>query len=775
MSLNQTSSSINNSISPLKLNNNYNLNIEVGDRVKCTNSMVGICKYKGKIENKVGIWIGIDLGLGVEEVNEENWFGKGKNSGIVNGKTYFDCQPNCGIFFPISKVFPFPIKNQSQSNKSLTSSNHSNIKTHHHLHLVSPPINAQNRSIKSSKSVSKNQSSNQSTSNSCNPDHSNLHSTPRSKIKQINSPQKSLNTSNSIIKSFNNSSSNLSFEFNQINFVLSPTNKLTSTKLNSEKKYLFSASNSSSTQNSLSKSINSHHSLKRTSISNLPNRSNSANSRKRAESFSAHRRKPSLIINSSDWLKPSHSRPKSRLSQISNESKSTRDEIKSSLLQKSLQSQSNHHQLEISKLNSKIQELQQISVENDKKWSEINQDQIAISNQLELKFNEAQEKLNSLEIEHLNELEKIKSDFKQNSELELDQVRHHLDKLNQDLKSNQEALNLQISQLEHEKLQLQDELDQIRSAGHSLCSVYEEKVSNLENQKLEQLHESNRLMEELESTKLALQEIKKEQQYQSHILAQSPHLGRSIINQSPHLEAVEIDNERLKADLKYTKECLSVAQDEAYQLKQELETERESHEQLIQSHDETVLQHKQTIKKLKEDNSELKKENEALQFKLSQVEARFKETLETMEQERVELEGLRDEFLVSHSHQTATTEQDRWKRRTLTHMTDIRESPESQSTTSKNTLPSNHDPLMDELQKELRTKTPELQLNEPFTYSHQISMTEEHLDKDILTATIVDQEKMLVIDKYQRLILLKDEENVKLRNRNEELQDQFCF
>ncbi|KAA1093222.1 hypothetical protein PGT21_028949 [Puccinia graminis f. sp. tritici] len=60
----------------------------VGDRVKCSNSMVGICRFIGTIESKPGIWVGIDLGQDQENENEPlqpSWHGKGKNSGSVNG------------------------------------------------------------------------------------------------------------------------------------------------------------------------------------------------------------------------------------------------------------------------------------------------------------------------------------------------------------------------------------------------------------------------------------------------------------------------------------------------------------------------------------------------------------------------------------------------------------------------------------------------------------------------------------------------------------------
>ena len=63
------------------------------DRVIVSGNKVGIVKYIGTTEFAEGIWIGVEL-------DQPN----GKNDGSVQGKRYFMCQPNYGVFAPLSKI-----------------------------------------------------------------------------------------------------------------------------------------------------------------------------------------------------------------------------------------------------------------------------------------------------------------------------------------------------------------------------------------------------------------------------------------------------------------------------------------------------------------------------------------------------------------------------------------------------------------------------------------------------------------------------------------------
>lgn len=60
----------------------------VGDSVTVTGSgYTGIARYVGPVHFAVGTWIGIELKMAT-----------GKNDGCVQGKRYFTCPQNCGLF-----------------------------------------------------------------------------------------------------------------------------------------------------------------------------------------------------------------------------------------------------------------------------------------------------------------------------------------------------------------------------------------------------------------------------------------------------------------------------------------------------------------------------------------------------------------------------------------------------------------------------------------------------------------------------------------------------
>eukprot|EP01107_Rhizomastix_libera_P013503 TRINITY_DN3734_c0_g1_i3.p1 TRINITY_DN3734_c0_g1~~TRINITY_DN3734_c0_g1_i3.p1 ORF type:complete len:246 (-),score=73.81 TRINITY_DN3734_c0_g1_i3:247-984(-) len=71
--------------------------IKIGDRCEITTqpSMPrrGVVKYVGKTDFSAGFWVGVQL-------DEPT----GKNDGSVNGKKYFECEPNYGVFAKPAKV-----------------------------------------------------------------------------------------------------------------------------------------------------------------------------------------------------------------------------------------------------------------------------------------------------------------------------------------------------------------------------------------------------------------------------------------------------------------------------------------------------------------------------------------------------------------------------------------------------------------------------------------------------------------------------------------------
>ncbi|KAA1125307.1 hypothetical protein PGTUg99_013695 [Puccinia graminis f. sp. tritici] len=792
----------------------------VGDRVKCSNSMVGICRFIGTIESKPGIWVGIDLGQDQENENDPlqpSWHGKGKNSGSVNGVVYFQCQPLCGIFFPISKVsayhqpssttsLTFPLSPTSRQSVDFSS-------TDSNQQLSSSPSRARRQSAlpASTNNNTTNTTTIAATTAATTPISNSNSSTPRPRprpslparstaisrkpslppmpdSKALNSSTSSSATINkthsltrksSSIKPTDNPSSTNSTNFLDRLPPLPPTFDPSSKK--------FSPFNSKSATNPFSKSINGP---KRSSVSHIPpsncnninNSSCSSNtttirptsrtSLKRPESVNSHYARAATP----EWARQSRQRrPTSRLSLISNsESKSSKNPSICSIDQfvpPELPSTSPEQVIQIQQ---RIIELENLVEQNKLQHSELENQHLQKSKELERELESSKESLKQAEEDKLVQLEKLKEELNQNNQLELNRFQEQLTNLNESLRLSQEASTQQSLQFEKEKAELQSQLNQLRSAGQSLCGVYENKISDLEALRLDQLHQSELIAEELKTTKLTLEELQKAHLNQTEINKSS--LSRSTSSPN-HLEAVEIDNESLKADLKYTQEQLSEVQDEAYQLKQELANERELREQLSETHDQSLQQHILSVKAAREEAAMLDKEKLSLQFKLTQAETRLKETLETMEQERVELEGLRAEILASSSHPHPSQLSPRLGRSenndnaTVTN-TATGGGSERSIQVSKSSSNFRHDQLESELkEKQSRIEFLEAQLNRN-SFPEQ---SKPSLDTTNQTDSqpIMDQEKMLVIQKYQRLLLIKDEENLKLISKLEELEEQL--
>lgn len=72
--------------------------IQIGDRCRLEGGhRQGYVSYVGEIPDlPEGIWVGVTLDRPV-----------GKNSGCINGKEYFKCKENCGVFVREEKIVPF--------------------------------------------------------------------------------------------------------------------------------------------------------------------------------------------------------------------------------------------------------------------------------------------------------------------------------------------------------------------------------------------------------------------------------------------------------------------------------------------------------------------------------------------------------------------------------------------------------------------------------------------------------------------------------------------
>lgn len=61
--------------------------LSVGSRVIVNNELSGTIRYVGSTSFQTGKWVGVELDEAL-----------GKNSGVVQGKRYFDCKNNHGVF-----------------------------------------------------------------------------------------------------------------------------------------------------------------------------------------------------------------------------------------------------------------------------------------------------------------------------------------------------------------------------------------------------------------------------------------------------------------------------------------------------------------------------------------------------------------------------------------------------------------------------------------------------------------------------------------------------
>ncbi|KAH9807593.1 hypothetical protein DFH28DRAFT_914394 [Melampsora americana] len=252
------------------------------------------------------------------------------------------------------------------------------------------------------------------------------------------------------------------------------------------------------------------------------------------------------------------------------------------------------------------------------------------------------------------------------------------------------------------------------------------------------------------------------------------------------IEAIEIDNERLKADLKYTKDRLSTLQDQVYELKQELESEIENKEKTEEELRKTIERHKTMVRKMKEENLMKHKEKEALELRLGQVEMRLKECVETMEKDRAELEGLRDELMVSQPRSnpntklvipTNTDDDDGDRRRTLMNKSEVtsneivndRSGDPNQESDSKEVNLSTY--TKDQLEVELSIAKRRIEeLSEQLDKAQETPKLERMNSNEKLKSIREDEEKLEMMSKYQGLLSAVQEENLGLIKRLERLE-----
>jgi dynactin 1 len=67
--------------------------LAIGSRVIVNNDLAGTIRFLGNTSFQTGKWVGIELDEAL-----------GKNSGVVQGKRYFDCKNNHGVFIRPANV-----------------------------------------------------------------------------------------------------------------------------------------------------------------------------------------------------------------------------------------------------------------------------------------------------------------------------------------------------------------------------------------------------------------------------------------------------------------------------------------------------------------------------------------------------------------------------------------------------------------------------------------------------------------------------------------------
>ncbi|XP_017773480.1 PREDICTED: restin homolog isoform X8 [Nicrophorus vespilloides] len=93
------------------------VDFKVGERViikSSQGSKIGTLRYMGFTSFANGEWCGVEL--------DEP---RGKNDGSVEGKRYFECRPNYGLFAPVSKVSRSPSNRKPRGNCALHNSRES--------------------------------------------------------------------------------------------------------------------------------------------------------------------------------------------------------------------------------------------------------------------------------------------------------------------------------------------------------------------------------------------------------------------------------------------------------------------------------------------------------------------------------------------------------------------------------------------------------------------------------------------------------------------------
>ncbi|KAK4054323.1 hypothetical protein OIO90_003556 [Microbotryomycetes sp. JL221] len=636
-----------------------------------TQTMRGTLRFVGQVDGKPGQWAGVEL------TNE--WRGQGKNDGSVKGVQYFACEPLCGLFLPFAKVVRATTQPQqssplspvtpiaskitagSRASKylSMTASDlAANKKRNNHLTASSPTKPTPRRSIspdKASASSSmvtpKANRSRPSFGGPTLPTPSRRTSlapggiataTPRAGLSSsVKRPTSSMKQRGDVppvphnTTTFNRSVTPSSgrrtpstpgppsFATAHRRTSLAPTNGThhlldTSTTSNTTTSRPTTPSFRSSSRQSFNSSISKH-----------SNMTNSFRSISRAS------------ITSSNFEPEELDQPQQNQQQ--------QEELQSQLKQVLQREQETKNLLQASE---KIgRELEQQLSDKDELIKILKQENVKQLNE-QIKFeNNKVDEMTQQQEQQLQQEENSKrliqlSEELEQSNLNQTQLKTKLERLRKENETKtkakdaeneslRERIEIALKQGQDERIELENQLIQLRKAGQSLCETYEEKISEIENSKFEALNQIQLLEKELSliqnSTTFSNQQEKTDL---SAIDLSASQMETTSAADVINAENVKADNDHLKLKLNNLEEQLE-------QTKMSLESEIEQTLQIKIKSEEVESNLRKEINVLKQNIDDLKMNENKLNSKIEELEEALLDSQVRLEEERAELESFR--------------------------------------------------------------------------------------------------------------------------------------
>ncbi|SCV70104.1 BQ2448_1498 [Microbotryum intermedium] len=221
-----------------------------------------------------------------------------------------------------------------------------------------------------------------------------------------------------------------------------------------------------------------------------------------------------------------------------------------------------------------------------------------------------------------------------------------------EIASLRERLEIATKGVDEEKIELQRQLEQLRSAGQSLCLTYEERIAEIEVARLESVDLAETLATQLETLQLGRQGgvIEKgtttidgeEEMHRSGIpLSPTRRLGAST-NASV---ADMINAESAQADLDHLRTKVASLEEQLEEARMHLEAEVNESRKRRTKHQEAEAALKKDLKGMREALDRSAKHEARLTSRIAELEVALQESQATLEDERYELEGLRSDVV----------------------------------------------------------------------------------------------------------------------------------